>query len=344
MAYDGAPGRYLWFIFKAADYPAHPAKLADLEVRQFDEERGQWVLVSTATALPPPRPDTLVVLNRRLAYLSYVVESSTPVEALTVLDTSDLDDIRLLGTSRLTEPDEYFVGLAGTRGSDVNPNATGGTLSLMIARDCVGAIGGGPVDGPGRDVLCNLFAQPIFVANGLMDGVGSSLGSFGGLPQFASGLTNGRVFALLFRISPDGDGIEMISFPPNSPASTAAPILHNTTTNDIGGFAVLECENAFVFTQTDGQTLSALRFTGLKQTLNLGYSGALVYADPFDSRVFVFRTSEDGSEDDLYIRAYEVRSASLGSAPPPAVPGWEGPPDLVPLTGATRYPDTMSCD
>src|SRR5690606_5882213 len=128
-------------------------------------------------------PDTLVVLNQRLAYLSHVVEASAPVQALTVLDTSDLEDVGLLGTSRQAEPDEHFVGLAGVRGSDVNPSATGGTLSLMIASDCLDVIGGGQAEGPGPDVSCELFAQPVFVANNVMDGVGDSLGSFLGLPR-----------------------------------------------------------------------------------------------------------------------------------------------------------------
>lgn len=341
LAYDGAPDRYLWFVFKAADYPAHPTKLADLEVRQFDEDRGQWVVVSTATALPPPRPDTLVVLNQRLAYLSYVVEASTPVEALTVLDTSDLDEIRLLGTSRLAEAGESFVGLAGVRGSDVNPKAKGGTLSLMIASACQDAIGGGPADGPGPDVSCDLFAQPIFVANDLMEGVGNSLGTFHGWPHFASSLTDGRVFALLHTDTE----IEMIAFPPNSPIPTSQiPI--GSGTGEIGGFAVLECESSFVLTQVDEQELSALRFTGLKQTLALGHPGGLVYADPFDSLVFSLppRDTEPEPDSETHLGAYEVRGANLSSGAPPAVADWEPPSDLIFLTGATRYPDTMSCD
>lgn len=337
LAYDGAPGRYLWFVFKAADYPAHPTKLADLEVRQFDDARQQWVVVSTATALPPPRPDTLVVLNQRLAYLSYVVEASTPMEALTVLDTSDLDEIRLLGTSRLADAGESFVGLAGVRGSDVNPKAKGGTLSLMIASACLDAIGGGPADGPGPDVSCDLFAQPIFVANDLMEGVGNSLGTFEGWPHFASSRTDGRVFAIFHAEA----GPEMIAFPPNSPVPTSqVPI--GTVTGEIGGFAVLECESSFVLTQVDEQELSALRFIGLKQTLALGHPGGLVYADPFDSLVFSLPPSDGDPEAGL--GAYEVRGANLSSGAPPAVADWEPPSDLIFLTGTTRYPDTMSCD
>src|SRR5450432_2270275 len=73
LAYDGAIGKDAWFEFTAATFPAATDTKSDLQVYSFNDADGSWKVISSrvVTALPAPRPDSFVVLNDRLSYLSY---------------------------------------------------------------------------------------------------------------------------------------------------------------------------------------------------------------------------------------------------------------------------------
>jgi hypothetical protein len=215
VVHDGTDGRDAWYIFTAAQFPADPLRPADLEVRQFDGR--SWTTLRKVSGLPPPRHDTFVVLNGRLAYLSYQVEANEPVESITILDTTDLSNVREEETSS-PGPDGAMLGLVGVRGSDVDDDALGGALTLMIATNCGGDAGVGEL---GIDTECDLIGQPLFIGDTVSSGVAEGLGTFVGVPTFLSAVTDDSVFAL--RREPGATGrVLVVEVDPRDPSENSA--------------------------------------------------------------------------------------------------------------------------
>ncbi len=336
VAYDRAPGRYYWYVFTAADYPAAPTKRATLEVRRFDDAKKAWTVVSKTTALPPPRPDTLVVLNDRLAYLSAEVVNNVPVDAVTVLDTSDVNDVTVLHT-RTVEPGEFFVGLSGVRDGD--PQAPGGVLDLMIATGC---------NTPGLNITCDLSVLPLVVADEVGAGVDTPMGQFQGTPKFAASLTDSKVYIAKYDPNaPTLPGVVVLSFVPDAP-ELPEPIVTTSVAQDISGFDVLDCPNVVAFTEGSTQNLIVVNLvTGGSTTKALASDGSGVYTEPFASRALALA---DGMGMGGGSGAYTVRGFNITRKTAATVdvdeehPVWTPPTDIEPLTGATRTPETLSCN
>lgn len=322
IAYDEAPGRYVWFVFTANKFPADPTRTADLEVRRFDDATNSWTLVSKASGLPPPRPDQLVVLNKRLAYLSYKVVSGAPVQALTVLDTGNLTDITTLET-RTADANTEYVGLVGTRGSDTDKEATGGALDLMIKRNCGGTD-------------CELYAQPVFVGNNLVDGAGAIIDHFTGTPRFVAARTSTTVYAAMYSTRPT-TAVEVRSFPSDDPSTSTLFTVSQLTSQSITGFDLLECTQTGLLRGGADDTLLALHLeSGNRQTTDLGATGDLVYGEPFNENAIALG-------DAPFIRAFQVEPSGTDDLAVNERSLWNPPADLTPLTGATRYPEALEC-
>ncbi len=333
LAYDEAPGRYVWFVFTASKFPADPTRTADLEVRRFDDASKSWTVLSKASGLPPPRPDQLVVLNERLAYLSHKVVGGDAVPALTVLDTSDLTSVAELAT-RTREDGEEYIGLVGTRGSDTNPDAEGGSLDLMIGRNC--------------DVDCELFVQPVFVAGTLVDGAGAVIDHYSGTPRFAAGRTEAKVYAAMHSTRPM-DEVEVRVFAPDEPAVSTVFPLSELSGEDIAAFDLVECSKAgIVRTAQDTNMVSFHLESGFRQSTALDTPGALAYGEPFAGSAIAFTFDAGlggaGNAASPPLRAFQVEASGSDDLAVNERSLWDPPADLEPLTGAARYPEALACD
>lgn len=330
VAYDEAPGRFVWFVFTASKFPADPTRTADLEVRRYNDSDNTWTVLSEESGLPPPRPDQLVVLNNRLAYLSYKVVSGTPEESLTVLDTSDLSDVTELAT-RTHEAGEEYLGLVGMRGSDTNPNADGGALDLMIGRNCTAD--------------CELFVQPVFVSDKLVDGAGAVLDHYVGSPRFVAARTEAKVYAAMYSTQPVAR-VEVRAFAPDAPSTSTLFTIDELTGQDISGFDLLECQNAGLIRGSDSDDLVAFQLeSGNRQATDLGTPGDLVYGEPFGGSAITFADPGAGmggaGSASAPLRAFEVSESGATDLAVNERSLWMPPTDVIPLTGAARYPVTL---
>lgn len=321
LAYDEVALRHAWFVFTASTFPAQPTGTADLEVRHFDDVSGRWFVVGRATALPPPVPEQLVLLNNRLAYLSHRVVGGKAVSALTVLDTTDLTKVVEL-TSRTADAGESYVGLTGDRGSEVNAGAPGGRLRLMIASGCT--------------TDCALTAQQITVATSLTNGVAADLGRFTGQAAFARAKTEDKLYAA-FR---SNVGVQVHAY---SGADLGAPTvvaqLAGFVGNDVGGFVLSECEQAGIVTDVAGKQLIAFNLvSGMSQTVNLMYPGAPLYFETFSSTVLsIDPTAAPGS------RAFEVSKSGATNVAVNDLSIWKPTNKFMPLTAAMRRAESFKC-
>lgn len=327
VAYDEAPGRHVWFVFTASAFPASPTGAADLEVRSFDEATGEWTVLGSTTALPPPIPDQIVVLNDRLTYLSHRVVGGKAVPSLTLLDTSDLTDVTELVT-RPSLPAEPFVGLVGERGSDVNPNAAGGRLRVMTASDCGAAV----------DADCQLNAQQMFVANGFTEGTSANIDRFVGQPRFARARLEDRLYAVLRSTTPS-NRLVVRSFAGANLGSPTVFTVSSVSGNDVGGFDLLECANAGVFTDVAGSQLVAFHLSSGQQRVQaLPHAGAPVYSDTFSSSVIALNPEAAPGAS-----SFEVSKSGATSIVVNARSAFQPPDDLIAYTAATRRGESAEC-
>ena len=322
IAYDEAPTHHAWFVFTAGAFPANPTGTADLEVRHFDDTTGKWFVISRTTALPPPEPDQLLALNDRLVYLSHRVVNGKAVSALTVLDTSDLTDVKEL-TSRNAAAGESYVGVTGDRGSEVNATAPGGRLRLMIASDC-------------NATDCALNAQQVFVAANLTDGTSAPIDRFLGQPRFAKARQNDMLYVALRTSSPNRMVVRSYTGPDLKSPTIAA--IDNFMGNDVGGFALAECAVGGVITDVAGSKLIAFQLeTGAQQVVTLDYPGAAVYTELFGPSVISLdSTAAPG------LRAFEVSKSGATNVAinPRSIFMANG--THIPLTGATRRGEALA--
>jgi hypothetical protein len=324
IAYDEAPGRHLWFVFTASAFPAQQTGLADLEVRRFEDATAKWTVLGTATALPPPQPDQLVVLNDRLAYLSSKVVNGVPVSSLTLLDTSDPTDIQEL-TGRTAGDGESYVGLVGERGSEVNAEATGGRIHLMISQDCTADD-------------CELLAQHIFVAGGLTDGTSVSVDRFVGQPRFVKAKVEDRLYVAARSTTPS-DRLVIRSLLGSELTSPTVFALTGFVGDDVGGFDLVECADAGAVTDEDGSQLFAFNLTSGQQKVQaLGHLGAPLYTELFAPSVITLDPDSAGG-----LRSFEVSKSGTTNVAINERSVWEPPADLRPFTGATRRAESHDC-
>jgi hypothetical protein len=323
IAYDEVAGRHAWFVFTAGSFPAAPTGAADLEVRRFIDLTGKWVVVGRTTALPPPEPDQFVVLNDRLAYLSHRVEGGKAVSALTVLDTSDLGDVKELDTLTAAAG-ETFVGLTGDRGSDVNADAPGGRLRLMVAGNCA--------------TDCDLNARQLFVGDSITAGTSVLLDRFVGTPRFVKSRLEDRLYVALRSTKPSSRVVVRSVSGPDLASPTVFTV-NGFVGDDVGGFALAECDDGGVITDVAGKQLIAFHLvSGAQHVVDLGAAGAQVYTEPFGPSVLALdATAAPG------LKAFEIsKSGTMNIAINPRSV-WQPNGTYMPLTGATRRGEAFKC-
>jgi hypothetical protein len=325
IAYDEAPGRHVWFVFTASAYPANPTGAADLEVRRFNEVTGKWFVVGRTTALPPPQPDQLVVLNDRLAYLSHRVVAGKAVSALTVLDTSDLKNVSEVD-SMPASADETFVGLTGDRGSDVNAGAPGGRLRLMVGGTCI-------ANG------CDLHALQIFVGDTLTAGTAVKLDHFTGQPRFVKARTEDKLYVALRSTDPSSRVVVRSFEGPDLTAPTLLATIAGFEGDDVGGFTLAECEQAGVITDVMGGNLIAFHLvSGTQHVVDLMNPGGPVYTEPFGPSVISLDSAMAPG-----LRAFELSKSGTTNIAINVRSVWQPNNPFVPLTGAPRRGESFKC-
>lgn len=338
LAYDGAPTRDVWFVFLATDFPADPTKTADLEVRYFDDVSNSWQQLSKVTALPPPQPDTLAVLNGRLAYLSYRLQGNTTTSTLTVLDTSDLEHVQAVQLEQPPIPAaSTMIGLLGTRGAVGDPDALGGTLNLALRSGCVGGTG-----------VCSLSVLPITVGNNVSAGVATTLGNYQGtLASVDAKLEPLNLYALP---PPAAGQVTIARVDPRSPedAETSSP---PTSTRNIGGLVLAECQRAALLTSGEGNSLFGITLVGIGGKRDLGRPGQKLIWEPFTTSVYApFDPSGQtgaggaGGAPSSGIDAFDVKTNASGTSLAISPRGgWVSPSDLLVNALAVRFPTTYQC-
>jgi hypothetical protein len=323
IAYDEAPARHAWFVFTAGAFPAQPTGTADLEIRHYNDATGKWFVVGRVTALPPPEPDQVVVLNNRVAYLSHRVVAGKAVSSLTVLDTTDLTNVTELVT-RNADTGATFVGLTGDRGSDVNATALGGRLRLMISSDCAAD--------------CDLAAQQIFVAANLTDGTSLSLDRFVGEPRFAKARTEDRLYVALRSTKPSSRMVIRSFLGPDLTSPTLVTIA-GFMGDDVGGFVLGECEQAGSVTDVAGKQLFAFNLvSGMSQAVALTNPGAQLYFETFGSTVISLDPSVAPG-----LRAFEVSKSGAANVAVNELSLWKPNGAFMPLLAATRRGESFKC-
>jgi hypothetical protein len=346
LAHDGAPGRDVWYVFIAEEiFPIDPTRPADLEVRRFDSVAREWTTVSRTTALPPPRAGQLVVLNQRLAYLSY--RNSDQAETLTLLDTTDLSDISAEEVPVTTGADTRLVGLLGARGSATDSTVDGGTLNLMLS-ECTSA------------TACALGIQPYFVGGSAVAGTFEPLGDYVGSTSFANAIRERRSFVTFLGA---GDSqvhlFDIDPFDPTEVDDSALPSMSST----VGGLSLLECEGVVVVAEGNENQLRGVSLAGgATRPFDLMRAGQALHFEPF-SRTLLAPFNSDPLEPapdagngmgaggassgfDASIDAFVV--TGNGSSAPTitarTAAQWSPPADLAPLTLAVRNPETFECE
>ena len=332
IAYDGALGRDVWFVFQSTEFPAEPDTPVDMQVRRFDDESGSWTVLDTTTALPAPKPHTFAVLNDRLAYISAEVQSGNVVPTLTILDTADLENVVAVDFEQPPLSGE-MIGLLGVRGTPANPNGLGGTLDLAVKQNC----------NPGGGPDCELFVQPLAVGSGVSPTVGQPLGSFIGTPAFATARGAGLVY---FALPPPTGSVAVYRSEPRAPENamsfTAPPAV-----SDLGGLTIAECQNVGVLTSSSEQALYGVTLSvAAGRTLDLGRPGQLVEWEPFTRDVIAtFNPTMAG--EDPEIAAITVTSNQTGTSlnlERRAAATWDPPTDVRVNAMAVRFPFPFACE
>jgi hypothetical protein len=257
-----------------------------------------------------------------------------------------------------------MLGLVGVRGSDVDDDALGGALTLMIATNCGGDAGVGEL---GIDTECDLIGQPLFIGDTVSSGVAEGLGTFVGVPTFLSAVTDDSVFAL--RREPGATGrVLVVEVDPRDPSENSAATTPARAPL-LGGAALDECQGDGLVVLGDiaEQRLFAFGLgAGVGQGFNLdGPTEQIVY-EPFSGLVIVrfpppppggdagapFDAGSDAGDASMprpqepaVLRAFDAQlvgvNVSLAEA---SANRWDAPRDVQPQTMGVRQVIPFSCD
>ena len=339
VAYDGAPGRDLWFVFTAADFPPAPDKAADLQVRRYDDRLGAWRPVASFTTLPPPVPGTLVVLNERLAYLSHRVQGTAVTPWITILDTTNPAAITQVTYEPAATPNVERIGLLGTRGTANDPRATGGTLNVISRANC-----------DSTNLVCQMVILPVAVGTTVSDFIPHVLGDYRGKPAFAAAITRRQnLFALPPLVA--GQTVRVFRAPPEAPEDAQSTPFPSEAAQ-IGDLTFAECQNAVMFSTVTDQTLNGVSSQNVGTFVDLARPGQLVQYEPFSRSVIAPYNPNagtgsggaGGAANMPSIDAYDVTTNQLGTSIEIVKRDWAAPSDVFATSLAVRFILPYSCE
>ena len=315
----------------------------------FDTGAAWKVVSGSALDVPPPRPHSFVVLNDRLAYLSYTVVSGVPVDSLTVLDTTDPTAVKQIKLS-FTPPmgtGVEVLGMVGTRGVLGDETAPGGTLAIMIGNDCTG-----------KDIMrvCGqVQLLPVTVSDDASAQQASCAGDLSptliGEPGFASAQST-QLGYVAFTTALDKT-VSLKYFDPRklSAISSGAPPYQARW---LGGLAYAECQDVGLFTAVADKTLYSSSSTGLSDDVPLSHDGQGLVYEPFTGHVITLFNPDNpefadaaslpgagdggagGSDGGMpALSSFDVTSDAVLSR----TAKWNPPANLAPNIAVARFPD-----
>lgn len=350
LAYDGAAGKDVWYEFTASSFPADPTLPAALKVYRFTDTGATWnVISSSALDVPPPRPNAFVVLNDRLAYLSHTIVSETPVDSLTVLDTTDPTAVKVLKLTLALPTGVEILGMVGTRGVLGDETAPGGTLAIMIGNGCTG-----------KDILrvCTGKAQllPVTVSDDASAGVAVDLSpTLIGEPGFTSAQST-QLGYVAFTTALDKT-VSLKYFDPRKLATifSGAP---PDQAHWLGGLAYAECQDVGLFTAVADKTLYSSSSTGLSDDVPLSHDGQNLVYEPFTGHIITLFNPDNAEYADAAslpgdggaggsdggmpaLSSFDVTSSAELSRTPAAK--WNPPTNLAPNIAVARFPISFVC-
>jgi hypothetical protein len=351
LAYDGAIGKDVWYELTAGSFPADPTSVAALQVYRFTDTGAAWKAISSKAlvGLPPPRPHSFVVLNDRLAYLSYSIVGGQPVDSLTVLDTTDPTAVKQLKLTLTLPAGVEVLGMVGTRGVLGDETAPGGTLAIMIGNGCTG-----------KHILraCTGKVQllPVTVSDDASAGVAVDLSpTLIGEPGFTSAQSTQRGY-VAFTPAPTKT-VSVKYFDPRKLAtiSSGAPPYQ---AHWLGGLAYAECQDVGLFTAVANKTLFSSSSAGLSDDVPLSHDGQNLVYEPFtghiitlfnpDNAEFADAASLPGSGDGgaggsdsgmAQLSSFDVTSSAVLSR----TAKWTPPANLAPNMAVARFPISFVC-
>jgi len=344
LAYDGAAGRDLWFVFTSGDFPADSMSKADLQVRTYDDASGKWTTRKKVSALPPPRPGSFVVLNDRLAYLSFGLVNNALTDTLTILDTSTPAGTKQI-TFDLTAPGRV-LGLVGSRGAPGDTSALGGTLALATGAACTGV---------GAALKCDsLSLTPIFVGDDITPGVAKSLRGFMGRPAFASAANAQLAFVALPALTANGN-IEVVRFDPRD-LMFEAPLSPPTPAKQLAALTAVDCLDLTVFSSVADNSLWATSAQGTSAKAVQTHEAQDVVYEPFTSSIIAPYNPESplfpaaaaaggagGAGPEPEVTAFKVAKAGVTPSIKPRSSDWQAPTDVGVNVAAARFPIPFPC-
>jgi hypothetical protein len=340
-AYDGAPGKNLWFIFTASDFPADSSSKADLQVRRYVDETDEWVTIKKVSALPPPRPRSFVLLNDRLAYLSYGLVEGTLQDTVTILDTTDPEGVKeVMVDATFTG---RMLGMVGTRGAPGDMAALGGSLAVATGGGC------NNLDGPSLSCQA-LNLTPIFVGDTVTAGVAQGFRGFLGHPAFASSVTSQLAYVAL-PAQAAGNNVDVIRFDPRD-VMLAEPLVPPTPAKALAGLALADCLDVTVLGVVSDKTLWATSEQGTSVKAILGQAPHDVVYEPFTSSIIAPFNPDSplypdngagGAGPGAALPAFTVGKTGITtSLTPRATADW-APPDVAVNVVAARFPIPFTC-
>ena len=349
LAYDGATGKDLWYEFTAGSYPADPTSVAALQVYRFNDADSTWKAVSKAAlpGLPPPRPHSFVVLNDRLAYLSYTISGGQPIDSLTVLDTTDPTAVKQIKLTLTIPAGVEVLGMVGTRGVLGDETAPGGTLAVMIGNSCIGK--------HLLRVCGKIQLMPVTISDDATAGVAVDLSpSLIGEPGFTSAQST-QLGYVAFTSAPNKT-VSLKFFDPRKlqTISSGAPPYQ---AHWLGGLAYAECQDVALFTAVADKTLYSASSAGLGDDSPLDHFGQNVIYEPFTGHVVTLfnpdnaefeapATSGDGGAGGAgssmpSLESFDVTSSAVLTRT--AAAKWAPPANLAPNLAVARFPLSYVC-
>jgi hypothetical protein len=340
LAYDGAPGKDLWFVFTASDFPADPMSKADLQVRTYDDATNAWTTRKKLSALPPPRPGSFVVLNDRLAYLSFGIVNGMLTDTLTIIDTSSPANVKQV-TFDVTLSGRV-LGLVGTRGAPGDTTALGGTLAVATADGCAGQA---------ATLKCtSLSLTPIFVGDEVTAGVAKTLRGFLGRPAFASSATRQLAYVAL-PAATTGGNIDVIRFDPRD-LTFEQPLSPPTPAKHLAALALADCIDVTVFSSVADTSLWATSPQGTSAKAVLAHAAQDVVYEPYtssvvapfnpDSPLFPAASGAGGAGTEAEVQSFSVAKSGV-SASIKLRTDWSPPTDVAIDVVTTRFPVPYTC-
>jgi len=356
VAYDNRPGRQLWYVFVLAGISPSLNEQAELQVRRYNDTDNTWDILGRETVPPPLLTGNLgvapgtpsaqftpVVLNDGLAYISQVVTPMGPSQAVTIVNTTDPASPGVID-SPPNPPTGDIVGLVGRRGTELDPGAKGGSITVM-RRMC-----------PAGDTTCTLQALPFTVTDSVRAlSPDDDFGNIDATPAFTSTPVRpalnpmpGEPISLgAYAAKYDTTrGTRWLRFNPADPfMANSEQTIVDSSTRAFVGLAVDECRRILVASSDDGTEPGELEAVHLEngnsRSTPLAFASGLLEFEPFSGKLMMARSSGDAMGPS--IRSYDVDLPTDTFFLSERTVGWSPPDDMTPISFAVRSPESPEC-